>query len=130
MNMWQTCRFEGCNKRLRSDNRTRLCRKHHMRGGTCFRCLAPCQRGFKRCGECRKKRRAENATAVAVCTAVGCTVRTHSKSGMCRKHYAVAGGTCTATGCSTPVVFNSKTMLCRAHLFLSRKLRRHAKETT
>lgn len=124
--LWTVCRREGCSKALRSDNHSGYCRAHHRLGGTCMRCLRPCSTGWRRCDKCRALRRKETARVVAPCTAPGCTKRVHSKSGMCHAHYMTGGGTCTATGCSTPVMFGSKTMLCRAHLFLSRKLRRYA----
>lgn len=124
----QVCRFEGCTKKLRSDNRSRLCRTHHQKGGTCFRCLKPCARGFHRCDACRVVHRKDTARVVGPCTAVGCNVRVHSKSGLCFAHYLVGGGTCTATGCKQPLIFGTRTGLCREHQFLSRKLRRWEKQ--
>ena len=123
---WTVCRKDGCDRKLRSDNRSGFCVSHHGAGGQCHRCLRACTRRFSLCWRCRVRRDKEEAERVAPCTAVGCTVRVHGKTGLCKEHYLTGGGVCAVVGCSTRIVFDSKTGLCRRHHDKARSMRRRA----
>ena len=112
---WTVCRKAGCDRKLRSDNRSGFCRSHHLAGGQCKRCLGPCRLYREVCRECRVKRDQDNAMRVGVCTAVGCTKVVHSLSGMCRKHWLVAGPECKALGCKARTSLFTKTGYCTEH---------------
>jgi hypothetical protein len=66
------------------------------------------------------------AERVAPCTAVGCTVVVHGKTGLCKAHYYASGGVCRFRGCSTRIVFESRTGFCRQHAHRARTERRRA----
>ena len=66
----------------------------------------------------------ERAERVAPCTAVGCTVVVHGKTGLCKAHYYASGGVCRFDGCSARIVFASKTGFCRQHAHRARTERR------
>lgn len=123
---WTVCRKQGCDRKLRSDNRSGFCPSHHQAGGQCHRCLSACTRPFTLCWRCRVKRDRDEAVRCAPCTAVGCTVRVHGKTGLCKTHYLTGGGVCAVVGCSTRIVFESKTGLCRRHHEKVRSMRRRA----
>ena len=123
---WTVCRKRGCDKALRSDNRSGFCKSHHQAGGQCRRCLAPCTRNHPVCQRCRVKNDKEEAERVAPCTAVGCAVVVHGKTGLCKAHFLTGGGVCRFAGCSTRIVFDSKTGLCRRHGHFARTERRRA----
>jgi hypothetical protein len=123
INFRTVCRRHGCSKKLRSDNRSGFCRAHHQLSGACRRCLNPCTRGRKYCVKCIKRVKAERATSKVMCTAVGCTVKVHSRTSLCRVHWAEGGGPCTVLGCENKVVFNSRWGLCRSHAHVAKKLR-------
>jgi len=123
---WVVCRKQGCDRKLRSDNRSGFCKSHHTAGGQCQRCLGACTRNHPVCQRCRVKGDQERAEVVAPCTAVGCTVWVHSRSGLCRKHWQVGGGLCRFAGCQTRIVFDSKIGLCREHGHRARTERRQA----
>jgi len=123
---WTVCRKAGCDRKLRSDNRSGFCKSHHQAGGQCRRCLAPCTRNHPVCQRCRVKNDKEEAERVAPCTAVGCAVVVHGKTGLCKAHFLTGGGVCRFAGCSTRIVFDSKTGLCRRHGHFARTERRRA----
>jgi len=123
---WTVCRKQGCDRKLRSDNRSGFCKSHHQAGGQCHRCLAACTRPFTLCWRCRVERDRDEAVRCAPCTAVGCTVRVHGKTGLCKAHYLTSGGTCRAAGCPKRVIFDSKTGLCGRHAHFARTERRRA----
>ena len=112
---WTVCRKPGCDRKLRSDNRSGFCQNHHLAGGQCKRCLGPCRLYRDSCLACRIKSDKEKATKVGLCTAVGCTKIVHSLSGMCRKHWLVAGPECKARGCKTRTSLFTKTGYCSEH---------------
>ena len=68
----------------------------------------------------------EEAVRVAPCTAVGCAVVVHGKTGLCKAHFLTGGGVCRIAGCATRIVFDSKTGLCRRHAHFARTERRRA----
>ena len=123
---WTVCQKAGCDRELRSDNRSGFCRSHHQAGGQCGRCLGACQRGHPFCRGCRVRNDKERAERVAPCTAVGCTVVVHGKTGLCHAHYLTGGGVCRFDGCSTRIVFESRTGFCRQHAHRARTERRRA----
>ncbi len=123
---WTICRLDGCSRKLRSDNRSGFCWRHYQLGSQCRRCLAPCSQGHPVCQRCRVKGDKERAEKVAPCTAVGCTVVVHGKTGMCREHWRASGGTCGAKGCEVAIIFGSKTGYCARHMHYARTERRRA----
>lgn len=123
---WTVCRKPGCDRKLRSDNRSGFCKSHHQAGGQCSRCLAPCTRNHPVCWRCRVKTEQEEAVRVAPCTAVGCTTVVHGKTGLCKAHYLTGGGFCRIAACGARIVFESKTGLCRRHGHFARTERRRA----
>lgn len=123
---WTVCRKQGCDRKLRGDNRSGFCASHHSASGQCRRCLAPCTRYHPVCQRCRVKGDKERAEKVAPCTAVGCTTMVHSRSGLCREHWRASGGTCGAKGCETKIIFGSKTGYCTRHMHFARTERRRA----
>lgn len=123
---WTVCRKQGCDRNLRSDNRSGFCKSHHTAGGQCQRCLAACTRYHPICWRCRVRDDQDRAEVVAICTAVGCTVRVHSRSGLCREHWQVGGGVCRFEGCEARVIFGSATGLCKRHGHRARTERRRA----
>jgi hypothetical protein len=123
---WTVCRKPSCDRRLRSDNRSGFCKSHHQAGGQCQRCLAPCTRNHPVCWRCRVERDRDEAMRCGPCTAVGCTVRVHGKTGLCHAHYLIGGGVCRFRGCSTRIVFESRTGFCRQHAHRARTERRRA----
>ena len=123
---WTVCRKPGCDRKLRSDNRSGFCKHHHQAGGQCSRCLAPCTRNHPFCWRCRVKNDREEAMRCGPCTAVGCTLRVHGKTGLCHAHYLVGGGVCRIAACGARIVFESRTGLCRRHAHFARTERRRA----
>lgn len=123
---WTVCRKPSCARKLRSDNRSGFCKHHHTASGQCKRCLAPCTRNHPVCWRCRVANDRDEAMRCGPCTAVGCTVRVHGKTGLCHAHYLVGGGVCRFKGCSTRIVFESRTGFCRRHAHMARTERRRA----
>ena len=80
------------------------------------------------CQPCRHRENADGATRVAVCTAVGCRVVTHSRSGLCMTHWRVGGPVCRAEDCTTRIVFTSRTGYCTRHFHCVRTEQRRAKK--
>jgi hypothetical protein len=123
---WSVCRKQGCDRKLRSDNRSGFCFSHHTSGGQCQRCLGACTRNHPVCQRCRVKGDQERAERVAPCTAVGCKTVVHGKTGLCRKHWREGGEVCRFPACTVRVVFGSLTGLCSQHGHRARTERRRA----
>ena len=116
------CSIAGCEKKLRIDNKSGLCKKHIRYQGTCKKCSSPMYLGRKYCQKCMKSYRSFTANIVVVCQYEGCKTIVHSKSRLCRKH-CYEYYPCETPGCDRRVAFFSQYRLCDSHRNMAKKLR-------
>jgi len=116
------CRADKCDRKLRSDNVTGVCKIHRNRWGTCRRCLSRCDWRSVLCTKCHLKNKKSEAEFMIYCWFSGCVKRVRSKTGYCREHWKL-GPTCKSEGCSIRVVQNCKRGYCRDHDFLASRER-------
>lgn len=116
------CRVDGCPKKLRSDNRTGVCKLHRNRWGSCRRCYLRCDWRSTLCKRCNLREKKLEADHMITCWAQGCRARVRSKSGYCREHW-LNGKKCLFEGCSVMVIINSKHGYCRSHDFMASRIR-------